>query len=70
MNIKHLTPEELIHYIESGVITNVPSEQLLSILEHMQSEIESLKEQVREEGDYDKRFYDAVDEMKNMLERL
>lgn len=69
MNIKHLTPEELLHYIESGVITNVPSEQLLSVLEHMQSEIENLKEQLKEDN-YDKGWNDVINEMQCVLERL
>ena len=69
MNTQHLSIEELIHYVEAGVVTNVPGEQLLAVLQTMQQDIADLKKQL-EEDDYDKGWDAAIEEMRYALERL
>lgn len=48
MNVNILSNEELISYIEAGVVTSVTSDKVLEIIREFQEEIESLEETTKE----------------------
>ena len=52
MNLSQLSTEEIIHYIEAGIIENVPGEVVLEILEYYSSpdEVEEVSEDSYERG--------------------
>jgi len=59
MNLNHLTPEEIISYIESGVIENVAGDVVLQIILPLQQKIKDLE---TEAYNYDTGWADAIDE--------
>jgi len=64
LNVNILSVDELVKYIESGVIENVPSERVLEIIREFQEQIDVYKQA---QDDYDKGYRDGVDEC---IERL
>lgn len=67
MNLSQLSTEEISHYIEAGIIENVPGEVVLKIL----SKIKDLQEELNEsEGNYSKGYSAAIDEMIGMLNNM
>jgi hypothetical protein len=66
-NLSILSTEEIIHYIEAGIVENIPGEVVLKIL----SKMEELKEELNEsENSYSKGYDAAVDEMIGMLNNM
>lgn len=67
LQIHTLSTEEIIHYIEAGIIESVPGEVVLKIL----SKLKDLQEELNEgEGNYSKGYSAAIDEMIGMLNNM
>lgn len=62
MNINILSTEEIIHYVESGLIDNVPAELFLKAIQDLKSE---MNEEALEQG-----YNEAVDKMRMLLDNL
>lgn len=67
MNVNILSNEELITYIEAGVITSVAADKVLEIINSYKLIIAAFEE---EQQDYDKGYNDAVEEAISKLEYL
>lgn len=48
MNVNILSNEELISYIEAGVITSVTADKVLEIIQEFRQELEQLREELRD----------------------
>lgn len=67
MNINILSTEELIHYVEAGILESVPSDIILKFTQ----EIKELKEALQDaENNYDRGWDAAISEMQGALDRL
>lgn len=62
MNLSQLSTEEIIHYIEAGIIENVPGEVVLKIVK---STLEKVYEEEREIG-----YKEAIQQMQDKLDRM
>lgn len=67
MNVNILSNEELISYIEAGVITSVTADKVLEIINSYKLIIAAFEE---EQQDYDKGYNDAVEEAISKLQYL
>lgn len=48
MNVNILSNEELISYIEAGVVTSVTADKVLDIIQEFREELEQLREELRD----------------------
>lgn len=62
VNLSQLSTEEIIHYIEAGIIENVPGEVVLKIVK---STLEKVYEEEREIG-----YKEAIQQMQDKLDRM
>jgi len=58
MNLEHLTVEEIVQYIEAGVVDSIPAFIVLKFAE----EIDKLNKTIEEES-YDKGWNEALNEI-------
>lgn len=58
MNLEHLTVEEIVQYVEAGVIDSIPAFVVLKLAE----EIDRLNKLLEEEN-YDKGWNDALEKI-------
>lgn len=72
MNLNTLTPEEIIRYIDNGVITeDIPSAVFIKVVKYMQDQITGLEEELKSEDvGFDNGWEAAVNEMMNKLENM
>lgn len=71
MNLNNLSTEEVIRYMESGVITSISAADALNIINALTEEIEELKLELKEEdGRYNIGWSDAIDMMREALDSL
>lgn len=70
MNLNTLTPEDIIRYIDNGVITqDIPIAVFIKTVEHMQDRIISLESELEEESmGYDRGWDDAVKKIQEKLD--
>jgi hypothetical protein len=67
MNISILSTEEIIRYVESGLIDSVPTETLLKLTQ----EVKELKEALQDaENNYSRGWDAAISEMQGALDNL
>lgn len=72
MNLNSLTPEEIIRYIENGVITeDIPSAVFIKVVEYMQDQITGLEEELKSEDvGFDNGWEAAVNEVRGWLDNM
>ena len=75
MNPQHLSTEEIIRYVENGVIDSLEGEAILRVLSSLTERIKELEESLEEElasdaAGYDQGWEDAVSEMISRLEGM
>ena len=71
MNPQHLSTEEIIRYVENGVIDSLDGEVVLRVLSSFTERIKELEGRLADEADgYDQGWEDAVSEMISRLEGM
>ena len=71
MNPQHLSTEEIIRYVENGVIGSLDGEAILRVLSSFTERIKELEGRLEEEADgYDQGWEDAISEMISRLEGM
>lgn len=71
MNINNLSTEEIIRYMENGVIDSISANNALNITSALTQEIEELKQELKEEdGRYDEGYSEAIEKMREALDSL
>lgn len=71
MNPQHLSTEEIIRYVENGVMDSLEGEVILHVLSSLTERIKELEERLADEADgYDQGWEDAVSEMISRLEGM
>lgn len=62
MNLSRLSTEEIIHYIEAGIIENVPGEVVVKVVKNI---LEKVYEEEREIG-----YKEAIQQMQDKLDLM
>lgn len=65
MNLEHLTAEEIIQYVEAGVVDSIPAFVVLKLV----AEIDRLNALLKEEH-YEKGWNDALEEIADKVWRM
>lgn len=62
MNLEHLTVEEIVQYIEAGVVDSIPAFVVLNLVDQIHTLKETIKNMSDEEG-YDDGWDDALEQI-------
>ncbi len=62
MNLEHLTVEEIVQYVEAGVVDSIPAFIVLNLVDQIHTLKETIKNMFEEEN-YDDGWNDALEQI-------